>query len=136
MTDESLIHSKQNQDVMKNEDSKRSREKRLFVPLTDIYESDDVINIVASMPGIDENSVEVTVENDIISVYGKVAEQKPSGMKLIYSEYVIGDYQRSFEIGDSIDKENISASVKNGELHVVLPKSAQARTRVIPVNVA
>ncbi len=136
MTDESLPYNKQNNDVAKNEDSKRTREKRQFVPLTDIYENDDAINIVASMPGIDENSVEVTVDNDIISIYGKVADQKPSGMKLIYSEYIVGDYQRSFEFGDSIDKENISASVTNGELHVVLPKSMQAKTRVIPVNVA
>ena len=136
MTDESLPYNKQNNDVAKNEDSKRTREKRQFVPLTDIYENDDAINIVASMPGIDENSVEVTVDNDIITIYGKVADQKPSGMKLIYSEYIVGDYQRSFEFGDSIDKENISASVTNGELHVVLPKSMQAKTRVIPVNVA
>lgn len=136
MTDESLLYDKQNCSVKKNEDSEKAREKYQFVPLTDIYETDDAINIVASMPGIDEKSVEVTVENDIISIYGKVAEQKPSGMKLIYSEYVVGDYRRSFEIGDSIDKEKISASVRNGELHVVLPKSAQARTRVIPINVA
>lgn len=121
---------------MKNNDSERTEEKRLFVPLTDIYETDDAINMTVSMPGVDDNSVEVTVKDEIISIYGRVAGQKPSGMKLIYSEYVVGDYQRSFVLDDGIDKEKITASVKDGELHVMLPKTAKARTRVIPVNVA
>ncbi len=136
MVDGSLMQRGREEADRNGRESGKSRRERVFVPLTDIYETEEAINLIVSMPGIAENSVEVSLEDEIITIFGRVAEQRPPGMKLVYSEYVVGDYQRSFRLHSDIDKERISAKVKDGELRVCLPKCKRSKRRVIPLNVA
>jgi HSP20 family molecular chaperone IbpA len=131
----------QTQDVEKQEvqtvnGSERTRARKAYVPRVDIYETNDEIVVVADMPGVDENSVDITLEKNILSINGFVEPARPDNYSLAYAEYEVGDYQRSFTVSDEIDRDNIQAAVKNGVLHLHLPKAGPAKTRKIAVKAA
>jgi HSP20 family protein len=112
----------------------RTRETRVFTPAVDIIEKDSNIVILADMPGVDENSVDVTLEKDLLTIYGKIEPEIPANHKLVISEYGIGDYQRTFTLSSEIDRDHIKATVSDGVLRLVLPKAEQAKTKKIPVT--
>jgi len=86
------------------------------------------------MPGVDERSVDITLEKDVLTIYGKVEADAPEKHVLYFSEYGIGDYQRVFTLTDEVDRDKIQASVKNGVLKIVLPKAAAVKMRKIAVK--
>jgi len=112
----------------------RTRDVRCFVPRTDIYETDDAIMVVTDIPGADEKNVDVTLEKNVLTIDARVEPQIPEGFTLTYAEYGIGDYQRSFSISEQIDRDHIEATVKNGVLHLKLPKAGPAKTQKIKVK--
>lgn len=114
--------------------TERTRAARVFNATVDIIEKNDHIVVIADMPGVDENSVDVTVEKNVLSIYGRVEAGVPEGSKPVYSEYSLGDYQRDFTLADEVDREKIKATVKNGVLRLILPKAESARTRRIEVK--
>lgn len=116
------------------EGTERTRSRRIYAPSVDIIEGKDKITVTADMPGVDEQSVDITLEKNVLEIYGKVDPDIPQNHRLVLSEYGIGDYQRTFTLSDEVDREKIEASVKNGVLRLVLPKSEKARTRKIPVK--
>jgi HSP20 family molecular chaperone IbpA len=103
-------------------DAERTRDRRAFVPRTDIYETDEAIFLVADVPGVDENSLEITLEKNVLTINGYVTPTPPEGYTLSYAEYDIGDYVRRFSLSNEIDQQGIEASVKDGTLHLHLPK--------------
>jgi len=125
----------QKQEAQTPEGVERTRTRRTFVPVVDILETDKNIILVADMPGVDENSVDITLEKNVLSINGGVEEKTHEGHSLAYSEYRIGDFSRSFTLTDEIDKENIQAAVKDGVLRLTLPK-AKPTTRKIAVKAA
>jgi HSP20 family molecular chaperone IbpA len=123
-------------EVSTPEGVERTRTGRVFTPPVDIYETPDSVVLVADMPGVEENSVDVTLEKNVLTIYGRVEVQYPAGHSLAYSEYRIGDYQRSFTISNAIDWEKIGGTVRNGVLKLTLPKAGPAKTRKINVTSA
>jgi HSP20 family molecular chaperone IbpA len=124
------------QEVELAEGAERTRPGKAYIPRADIYETDDALFIVADIPGVDEKSLDITLEKNVLSIKGYVDPDTPNNYNLAYAEYEVGDYERSFTLSDGIDKENISASIKNGILHVQLPKAGPAKTRKIAVQAA
>lgn len=112
----------------------RTRPRKVYTPAVDILERKDDIVVTADMPGVDEKTVDITLEKNVLTIYGMVEPQFPEGQRLVLSEYGIGDYQRAFTLSEEVDRERIQASVKNGVLKLVLPKAAAARTRKIEVK--
>ena len=112
----------------------RTRSKKLYTPAVDILEGKDSLYLVADMPGVNENSVDITLEKNVLMIYGTVEPEIPEKHRLVSSEYGIGDYQRTFTLSDEIDREKIEATVKNGVLRLTLPKAEVAKTRKIPVK--
>ncbi len=112
----------------------RTRSTKVYTPDVDIMEAGDSILVVADMPGVDESSVDITLEKNVLSIYGKVEPEIPEKHELVYAEYGVGDYQRSFTISDEIDRDGIQATVKNGVLRLTLPKAKAAQTRKIAVK--
>jgi HSP20 family protein len=102
--------------------AERTRERACFVPHADIYETNDTILVVADMPGVDENSVNITLEQNVLTINGYAALVEPEGYRLGYAEYRVGDYQRQFTLSDQIDRDKIEATVKDGVLRLHLPK--------------
>jgi HSP20 family protein len=115
-------------------DAERTRDRLAFVPRADIYETDDAIFVVADMPGVDESSLDITLENNVLTINGCVEPLELEGYTLTYAEYREGDYVRSFRLSDEIDREGIEATLKDGVLRLSLPKVTEARTRKIAVK--
>ena len=86
------------------------------------------------MPGVDEKSVDITLEKELLTIYGRVEPEVPEKHSLAIAEYGVGDYRRTFTISSEIDRDHIEASVKDGVLKLVLPKAESAKTRKIPVS--
>jgi HSP20 family protein len=112
----------------------RTRDRLAFVPRTDIYETADAITVVADMPGVDENTVHVTLEDNVLSINGYVGPVQPEGYDLVLAEYRVGDFERTFTLSDQIDRDGIEATVKNGVLRLHLPKITEARRRTIAIK--
>lgn len=124
------------QEVEIAEGAERTRPTKAFVPRADIYETDDSLVIVADMPGVDESSIDITLEKNVLHLKGAVDFEQPENFGLAYAEYEIGDYERSFTLSDEIDRDNIEATINDGVLRVFLPKAGPAKTRKISVKSA
>jgi HSP20 family protein len=107
---------------------------RTFVPVTDIFETPEALTVVLEMPGVDRNSIEASVEDDIVTIEGRIDFSKYEGMQPVYTEYNVGHYARSFQISNKVDQSKISAQMKDGVVTIVLPKSEQAKPRKIQVS--
>ena len=110
-----------------------TREVPVFAPATDIFETGDKLFVEAEIPGADPDSVEVTVERNILRIAARSRMQPPTGYSLIHAEYRYGDYERSFSLGTEVDTGAIEATVKDGVLTLVLPK-AKPEARKISVK--
>jgi len=117
-------------------DAERTRPSRVYVPRVDIHENKDAIVLAADMPGVDESSVEITVDKNVLTIQGHVHEARPEGHQLTFAEYEIGDYQRVFTLPNEIDQSHIEASVRNGVLRLTLPKAQEAKPKKIQVRSA
>jgi HSP20 family protein len=107
---------------------------RYFVPSADIYETNDALTVVMEMPGVDRNHLDISLENDVLKVDGRIDFAKYEGMEPVYTEYNVGHYTRSFTLSNRIDQERIGAQLEDGVLTLTLPKAAEARTRRIPIS--
>lgn len=116
------------------EGTERTRPGKAYVPRADIYETNDKLVIVTDMPGVDENSLDITLEKNVLSIKGFVDFSRPDNYSLAYAEYEVGDFERNFTLSNDFDQENISAQLKNGVLTIYLPKAGPAKTKKITVN--
>ena len=126
------VQETEKQEIVES-DAERTRDCVCFVPRVDIYETNDAIFVAADMPGVDETSVDITLENDVLTINGYVEPVEPEGYQLAYTEYQVGDYERRFALSNKIDQERIEATMKDGVLHLHLPK-AQPTTTTIAVK--
>jgi HSP20 family molecular chaperone IbpA len=111
----------------------RNRE-RYITPAVDIYETPEGLTVLADLPGVSQDALDVRVDNNILTIRGMshhVAAGDP-----VYREYELVNFFRQFELGEKIDQSNISAELKCGVLTVTLPKAPEAKPRKIAVSVA
>ena len=109
------------------------RAVRTVVPRADIFETDTAFVILADMPGVGPDGVEVVADSRTLTVRGRVS-RSPTNAELEHREFELADYYRAFTLADDIDTDKISANLSDGVLRLVLPKSARARVRKIPIN--
>ncbi|HDD61971.1 MAG TPA: Hsp20/alpha crystallin family protein [Chloroflexi bacterium] len=105
-----------------------------FVPRADIYETDEDVTIIVEMPGVSEDSIEISLEKNILAINAKSTFEAPDGYTLAFAEYEAGDYERSFRITDQINRDKIDASFKAGVLSLILPKAEKAKVQKITVK--
>jgi HSP20 family molecular chaperone IbpA len=122
------------QEVQTVDESEPTRDVQVFVPRSDIYETDEEIVLVLDVPGTNADSIDITLEKNVLTINAYVDFEKPEGYALNIAEYAVGDYQRSFRLSDEVDQAKIKASVKDGVLRLHLPKAKNARTRKISVR--
>jgi HSP20 family protein len=107
---------------------------RVFLPTADIYESNDALNVVLEMPGVDKSSVDIRVEDGVLKIEGRLDFSKYQGLQPLYTEYNVGHYSRSFRLSSKIDQNKIAAELNDGVLALVLPKLEEAKPRTIQVK--
>lgn len=122
------------QEIEGVEKAERTRSGRVYMPLTDIVETREDIWVYADMPGVDPKSLDVTLENSVLTIEGFVDAEPRGNMRLVRAEYGVGDYHRTFTLSDVIDRGKIEASVQNGVLKLRLPKAEPAKARKIEVR--
>ena len=104
-----------------------------YVPRFDIWETDDELLLYGDMPGVKAEGLDIRFEGRELTVHGKVCPRH-EGVQFLYAEYGLGDYHRTFTVGEAIDAEKISAEMHNGVLTVHLPKSEKVKPRRIEVK--
>ena len=106
----------------------------VFRPDVDIVEQKDAFLVSADLPGVDEKSVEVRLENGVLSIDAAPGEGPEAAWTPLYVEYRTGGYHREFTLSDAIDVNAIEARLTDGVLQVRLPKRSEARPRQIAVQ--
>jgi HSP20 family molecular chaperone IbpA len=107
--------------------------RTIFTPKVDLYETPEAITLLADVPGVDENAIDMVLDDNVLTIHAFGSVEKPEGFSLIHSEWETGDYQRVLTLSDDIDRNGIKAAIRNGVLRLTLPKRAQSRTRKITV---
>ncbi|HET6328536.1 MAG TPA: Hsp20/alpha crystallin family protein [Planctomycetaceae bacterium] len=106
----------------------------LFTPPIDIFETDEGLVLHADLPGVSIKTLELQVQDNKLTLFGRVSPVVPPHARPLHQEYAVGDFLRSFILSDEVDHERITATMTNGVLKVVLPKAAQTKLRRIEVN--
>ena len=103
-----------------------------FVSRFDIWEGEDELLLFGDLPGVNVDDLDIRFENRELKIHGNVSPRHEG--KMLYDEYGIGDFHRTFTIGEAIDAENISAEMSSGVLKLHLPKSGKVKPRRIAVK--
>lgn len=111
----------------------RTRECPSYTPRFDILETEEELVLYGDLPGVEPADLDIRFENRELTVLGKVAARHTERRHL-YGEYGIGDFYRTFAIGETIDSGKISAELKNGVLSLHLPKTEAVKPRRIAVK--
>ena len=107
-------------------------ESRYLVPPVDIFETDAALVVVADLPGVSKDEIEVRVEDDLLTIDGKT--QDWSKGESITSEFELRSFFRQFHLGEIVDQEKIEADLNHGVLTIQLPKVEKAQPKQIAVN--
>lgn len=108
----------------------RTNDRKVYTPPTDILETNEAFVLTVDVPGADPDTLDVTYENDVLTIRASCAAHEPEGHALAHAEYEFGDYQRAFEIGQRLNADAIQADLKDGVLTIRLPKAAPSRRKV------
>jgi HSP20 family protein len=120
--------------VAQAEGTERTRDRPVYAPRVDIIETEDALEIFADMPGVTKDSVDVTLEQRVLSIRGRGEISLPGDLAPLYLEYQPGDYERAFTLSDAVDPTGIEAKVRSGVLHLRLPKTGPAKRQRIEVR--
>ncbi|MDA0831998.1 MAG: Hsp20/alpha crystallin family protein [Planctomycetota bacterium] len=108
--------------------------KETVPPKVDIFESPTEIVLYAEMPGVDESSVDISLEDHVLSIKGETQEPHYEGYTPCRIETSYPNYERRFKIHELIEIERIEASLKDGVLKVQLPKTKPLLPKKIVVQ--
>jgi HSP20 family protein len=90
--------------------------------------------VLAEMPGVATDGVDITLERRVLTIRGRSGTNEHASYQRVYTEYADGDYERAFTLSENIDRDRIEATLKNGVLHLVLPKAETAKARRIELK--
>lgn len=117
-------------------DDSSTVETSQWIPFVDIKEKADRFVLLADIPGVDPKDIEVTMENNVLTVKGERSEEKKEERKgYIRTERSMGTFYRRFTLPDTADSEHISACGKHGVLEITIPKREKVLTRKINIKI-
>jgi len=98
-----------------------------FSPQLDVQERKDSIKVVAELPGMDRNDIDVSLHDGVLIISGeKKVEKEEKGVDYHHLERSFGYFSRSISLPDTVESEKVEAVYRDGVLHVTIPKSAKA----------
>jgi HSP20 family molecular chaperone IbpA len=109
-------------------------ESRTLIPAVDIFETDEGLAVVADLPGVDKEHVDVGVDKNVLTIKGTSKSTLPG--EPLRREYELLNYFRQFQLSDAVDQEKIRAEMKFGVLTVHLPRIQAKQPKKISVSVA
>lgn len=132
MANERALEAREKKEVVSQGES--TIPARFYSPGTDIYETEDALQVVMEIPGVERKDLDIRLENDVLRIEGRIDPTKYAGLEPLYSEYNVGHFRRSFSLSSKIDQEQIGAQMEDGVLTITLKKTKQAATRRIPIG--
>ncbi|MCP3870304.1 MAG: Hsp20/alpha crystallin family protein [Gammaproteobacteria bacterium] len=112
-----------------------SKVTRVLRPQVDIFEDTSGITLLADMPGVTKEQLNLKVDKETLSIEGDMDTRIPEGMEAVYSDVRTTRYQRSFVLSGEMDTEKIEAGLHDGVLSLRIPKRAELQPRKIEVRV-
>lgn len=109
-------------------------ERHVFTPQIDIFETGEGLVLRADLPGVSLETLDLQVQNNRLTLFGRVPDWAGSEARLIHQEYHEGDFLRSFILSENVDHDRISAKLANGVLEVFLPHAPKSQPRKIEVT--
>lgn len=108
--------------------------QRAVLPAVDVFEDASGITLLADMPGVPKEQLELKVEGEELLIEGSVQPLNPDGLEAIYAEVRVPRYRRTFALSRELDSTRIEANLKDGVLSLRIPKQAHAQPRRINVT--
>lgn len=113
-----------------------TRPGRVIIPPVDIYETQDVITLLADMPGVAADDLKIDLNEGVLTITGHTRAPESTEETEVFREYLTGTFQRKFTLSETIDQARIDAKLTHGVLHLQLPKVEKAKPRKIDIKVA
>lgn len=107
---------------------------KMYMPTTDIVETDDALMIYMDMPGVSKEKLKIKLEKDILGIDGEIDSNPYENLEPLYTEYNIGHFTRNFELSNKIDQNGIKAKMDDGVLTLTLPKVPESQPKTIAIN--
>ena len=106
----------------------------VFTPPIDIFETDEGLVLQADLPGVTVETLELQVQDNKLTLFGRVTPSVSDDAVAVHLEYEVGDFLRSFILSDNVDHDRIRATMNDGVLKIVLPTAPAAQPRFIEVK--
>ncbi len=116
--------------------SERPEERQALLPRVDVFENKDGILLVADMPGVPKDKLELRLDNDTLTIEGEITPDTPENLEAVYAEVRLSRYRRTFSLSAELDTARIDAQLRDGVLNLRIPKHTHAQPRKIEVKVA
>jgi HSP20 family molecular chaperone IbpA len=130
MAEKTVATRSQGQTAQTREET-RSQQRHISPPV-DIYENQDGLVVMADLPGVPKTDLDVRVENNVLTIQGRPANNAPG--EPVYREYELVSFFRQFELSDRVDQTKISAELKHGVLTLHLPRAEEAKPKKIDIK--
>ncbi len=113
----------------------RTRGEQFYRPNVDILEKADELVLMADLPGVNAEEVDIRFEQGELTIHGRAKPRYGEGTKFLLNEYAVGDFYRTFRVSEQVDGSRIHAEYHDGVLSLHLPKVEAVKPRKIAVQV-
>ena len=111
------------------------RDTRTMRPRVDVLEDETGITLLADIPGVRKDQLELKVDGDTLTIEGNVALAAPEGLEAVYAEVRAPRYSRAFTLSRELDASRVEAQLKDGVLRLRIPKQEHAQPRRVEIQV-
>lgn len=118
----------------REDDASAQPQRYMRTPPIDIFETEEGLVLRADLPGVPSDGVELQVQDNRLTLFGRVERTETENSALLHQEYHDGDFLRSFILSDDVDHDRISARLSDGVLEVTLPRLPKTQPRKISVQ--
>ncbi len=123
------LKSRENREV-----ESRERSDTYLRPAVDIFEDTNGITLMADLPGVSSDRLNIEVDRNTLAIEGQVSFDMPKDMEALYADVRATRYQRTFTLSNELDTDGIKADMKDGVLTLNVPKRAEHQPRRIEVQ--
>ena len=110
------------------------KRERFLTPAVDIYEARNGIVLLAEMPGVGESGLEVTVEDEKLTILGRPSHTLPEGASEVSCEFAPRAFRRTFALSRDVDTSRIKGRIRNGVLTLEVPRAEESRVRKVEIK--
>lgn len=124
-----VYHKDPNRNYYRNGQAEMNRSGRGFTPISNIIEKNDAFLVEMAIPGFDKKDIVIDLEDNVLKISSKKEFSFDEGDQVLRNEFKRGEFERSFELPETVDSEKIEAKYKNGVLSLNIPKMEFAQTK-------